>query len=285
MCKCLSWPFSKPPEPEPEIIIPQEKTEKYALLIAISEYPPECNCNLQGCAYDLVDNMRIRLINQFNFHPDNIRLLLNERATFDNIIDRTKWLISHENAELVKLYSGHGAYVPDRNGDEVDGVDEVMVCYDHDWDRPLIDDILGGLYSQTPASSFLSFITDSCHSETQDRDFRKKPKFNNKFLRPPADIYARNYLLKKNIKHIGKSAPDNFMIFSGCRDDQTSADAYINNQWQGAFTWAYSQLIKPDLTWADIYQSVISLLSSQGFDQVPQLNGAQIDTRPIFGGV
>ncbi len=65
----------------------------------------------------------------------------------------------------------------------------------------------------------------------------------------------------------------------------SGADAYIDNQWQGAFTWAYSQLIDPALTWADIYQRVVSLLGSNGFSQVPQLNGAQLDTRPIFGGI
>ena len=251
------------------------------------------NADLQGCQYDIADNMRTKLINMYGFHPDNIRMLLDDRATRSNILDRLNWLIHHENAELVMLYSGHGSYVADRNGDEVDGVDEVMVCYDHDWDQPLIDDILGAHFRLIPPTSFLSFLTDSCHSASQDRAIFDKLKKHHswpkaKHLMPPKDIAARDYLLKKHIRHIGESYSrdqDNMMVFSGCRDDQTSADAFINNQWQGAFTWAYSQLIKPDLTWADIYQQVISLLSEKGFSQVPQLNGAELETRPIFGGV
>ena len=295
MCKLCSW-FSKPPAPEPDpIIIPEEKKEKYALLIGISKYPPYMNADLQGCEYDIADNMRTRLINDFGFHPDNIRMLLDERATFNNILDRTHWLMSHENAELVKLFSGHGSYVQDRNGDEVDGVDEVMVCYDHDWDRPLTDDILGAVYSTRPSNSFFSFLSDSCHSETQARDFtRIKEKLKKhhswpkpKYLLPPKDIRVREYLIDKNVKHIGGKFKklSNMITFSGCRDDQTSADAYIGGQWQGAFTWAYSQLIEPNKTWADIYQLVISLLSAEGFSQVPQLNGAQLENRPIFGGI
>lgn len=43
---------------------------------------------------------------------------------------------------LYFIYSGHGAQVPDINGDETDKLDEVICPYDFDWNNPLSDDVL-----------------------------------------------------------------------------------------------------------------------------------------------
>jgi hypothetical protein len=43
-------------------------------------------------------------------------------------------------------------------------------------------------------------------------------------------------------------------MFSGCRDDQTSADAHIEGEHTGAMTWAFLEMMKadPSPTYADV---------------------------------
>ena len=78
----------------------------------------------------------------------------------------------------------------------------------------------------------------------------------------------------------------NRILFSGCKDNQYSADAYINGIWQGAFTEAYTTYINPAISWGDMYEDVITHLRAGRFDQTPQLGGGNVDVndRFIFGG-
>ena len=65
---------------------------------------------------------------------------------------------------LVVYYTGHGASVPDKNGDETDGFDEALV-FD---DNFVIDDILAQIISNCgkPQSSKVCLFSDCCHSGT-----------------------------------------------------------------------------------------------------------------------
>jgi len=279
MCKLCD--FFKPSKPDQEIIIPEEKTEKYALLVGLNEYPPDWNCNLNGCVND-VEGLRSDLINIFGFHPDNIRVLTNSRATKNNIIDRLIWLIDHDNSELVFQYSGHGSQVRDRNGDELDDeLDEILCPYDMDFDYPFTDDLLDNIFRDLPENSFLTFICDACHSATMSRNLKKaKPRF----LAPPRDIIMRSANRDFQNRKMGSKSCLNHVIFSGCQDHQTSADAYIDGKWQGAFTAALRKNLNPSQTPVKINQGVQKTIKSQGFSQNPQLNGREIDSRLIFGG-
>ena len=55
-------------------------------------------------------------------------------------------------------------------------------------------------------------------------------------------------------KHEGKSV----FMFSGCRDDQTSADATISGSPSGAMSWALLETLysRPDLTYVGVSQSI-----------------------------
>jgi len=70
-------------------------------------------------------------------------------------------------------FSGHGSYVPDKDGDEADGdrLDEVLLPYDAVLGREdtyIIDDYLGWLVSRISANS-VAIIIDSCHSGGQGK--------------------------------------------------------------------------------------------------------------------
>jgi len=283
MCKFLNNLFSQfnpNPTPSPSQSVPNWE-DKYALLVGINRYHPDLDCDLQGCVND-VEHLRAILIDQFEFDPDNIRVLTDERATHNNIIDRLEWLVDNPNSELVFQYSGHGSQIRDRNGDELnDGMDEILIPYDHDWDFPLTDDALAAIFENIPESSFFTMICDSCHSGTMTRSVKNKSRF----LNPPRDIQFRGESKELSVKKIGTRALElNHVLFSGCRDDQYSADALIGGIWQGAFTSSLIKHIGVDKIWANIYPLVLNTISNGGFEQIPQLNGREIKTRLIFGG-
>ena len=284
MCKLCQWLSPKPePKIEPEIIIPDEKTEKYALLVGINEYPPEWDCNLSGCVND-VEGLRSDLINMFGFHPDNIRVLTDSRATKNNIVDRLLWLIDHADSELVFQYSGHGSQVRDRDGDELeDGLDEILCPYDMDFDNPLTDDLLDTIFKNLSENSFLTFICDACHSSSMSRNIPKKIS-KARYLKPPRDIALRSANREFDNRKIGSKSCLNHVIYSGCQDHQTSADAYIDGKWQGAFTAAVRKNLSSFIYPTDLDIKVQKTIKLQGFSQTPSLNGREIDTRPIFGG-
>lgn len=94
-------------------------------------------------------------------------LLLSPEATTINIIYHIK-----ESAKQLKSgdtfllsYSGHGAQIPDLNGDENDGLDEYWVTYD----KPLLDDELYFLFPLFKDGVRVIIISDSCHSGTISR--------------------------------------------------------------------------------------------------------------------
>ena len=69
-------------------------------------------------------------------------------------------------------------------------------------------------------------------------------------------------------------------MFSGCRDEQTSADANINGRSSGAMTWAFLEGMKRGAgdSYVDALQQTRYLLRESDYDQVPQLSvGWQID--------
>ncbi|KAI9344412.1 peptidase C14, caspase domain-containing protein [Obelidium mucronatum] len=74
--------------------------------------------------------------------------------------------------------------------------------------------------------------------------------------------------------------------FTGCRDDQTSADAYIGGRNTGAMSWAFIQTLKRLEGQRPSYVQVLREMRRalmQQYDQVPQLGaGYQMDLNSQF---
>jgi hypothetical protein len=142
-----------------------------ALLVGINAYRPPIN-PLRGCLND-VQQMQSVLQQYYSFPAENIKLLRNEEATRQGILDGLDWLVAGAQAGdvLVFHYSGHGSQVDDDSGDEWDCRDEILVPYDHDWDNPLRDDDLKRIFDKVPLPANLTFISDSCHSGTVNKAF------------------------------------------------------------------------------------------------------------------
>lgn len=73
------------------------------------------------------------LIDKFGFAPTSIKMLLNEQATAGAITDNFRsWLINgtRPGDRVFFYYAGHGSQAPDDNGDEDDGMDELVTPFD-----------------------------------------------------------------------------------------------------------------------------------------------------------
>lgn len=161
-----------------------------ALLVGINNYPQESD-RLSGCVND-VFSMSAMLQDQ-GWHPDSIRVVLDERATTAGVLDRMKWLLEDvkDDPQEVRLlyFSGHGAQLTqyDAQG-EPDHRAETLVTHDMDWQKNvgITDKDLAKLYAHLPYQARLFFIFDCCHSGGLTRGANPA-----KSIQPPDDIHHR----------------------------------------------------------------------------------------------
>ncbi len=268
-----------------------------ALLVGINTYKLP-GCDLEWCVND-VTNIRDALLKYYGFTVKQIRVLANARATKDAILSRLEWLAKDAKAgdRLLFHFSGHGSQIRDRDGDELkDQLDEILCPYDMDWDGVyIVDDELKAIFAGLPKDVKLDVLLDCCHSGTGTREAaapglmpgdlsqvrmpdgsRFTPHVDKlRFLTPPMDILCRQMdeddlpavrLLTTN--------PTNHVLFSGCRNNQTSADAYISGSYNGAFTYYLCKHIRHAqgaISRADLLKRLRASLKYEGYSQVPQL--------------
>ena len=163
--------------------------ERRALLVGINDYPDPAN-RLEGCVNDVF--LVSSLLQESGFKSEKIRVVLNERATREGILERLHWLLdeAEDGQERVLFYSGHGAQMPAYGAkEEVDHMDECLVPYDFDWSREhaITDDDFFALYSQLPYDTRFFTIFDCCHSGGMTRDGSRKIRG----ITPPDDIRHR----------------------------------------------------------------------------------------------
>ena len=161
-----------------------------ALLIGINDYPNPAN-QLEGCVNDVFRMSEV--LQECGFQPEDIRVVLNDRATAAGILDRMNWLLedAQKGQDRVLFYSGHGAQIPEYGvGGRVDHTDECLVPYDFDWTREkaITDVQFHELYSQLPYGTNFLAIFDCCHSGGMTRDGGPRVRG----LAPPDDIRHRS---------------------------------------------------------------------------------------------
>ena len=151
--------------------------------------------------------------------------------------------------------STHGSQVPDTNQDEPDHADEAFVPHDLEqqgdkWhpDYIITDDEFRDLFAQLPTENvILEAFLDTCHSGT---GLKAMDILSDRKIRwiPPPSLKAFKELegVKVHGLHEALMEDDmkNHILFSGCRSDQTSADALIDGRYNGAFTYYISKVIK-----------------------------------------
>jgi hypothetical protein len=232
---------------------------KKALLIGIN-YTGTQN-ELYGCIND-VNSIKERIVKQ-GFSDNNIRILTDltsNKANRVNILEEFKNLLINSKAGdfLFLLYSGHGSYTRDRNGDEKNGYDELIVSCDL---QGILDDELKSLiqtYLKADVTLFAMF--DSCCSgSVLDLKYQYLDSLN-------YDKYTEN---PNDLETVG-----NVFMISGCTDEQTSADAVINNKATGAMTWSLLEGLKqnPNCSWRELIKTMRDLLKTSQYTQIPQFS-------------
>jgi hypothetical protein len=263
-----------------------------AVLIGINRYRIP-GADLRGCVND-VRNLREVLIKYFGFKAANVRVLTDFKATKKAMQQAIAALISkgRKGDVLFLHYSGHGSNVPDRDGDEADRRDEILCPTDLDWKDPLTDDWLRRTFNKLRSGVRLTVVMDCCHSGTNTRAIASPDEpIINRYLPSPWDIMAEESgrplrgtvraTLKKSRRAQRKrsdvvEANIAEVLITGCRDTQTSADAYIGGSYNGALTYSLVSTIrtaKGKLSNRELHAGAISYLKREDFDQVPQLEG------------
>ncbi|MBI1851584.1 MAG: caspase family protein [Planctomycetes bacterium] len=268
-------------------------SNRWALLVGIEDYPPVGPENdLPGCALD-VKHMKEMLNVSFGVPDDHVTTLVDAAATKANIEGALIAMADKAGPDdaAIFYYSGHGAQVPDLDGDEDDGWDEAIVPVDphpnvfttQESLKPLlIDDRIGELLARFKTRN-VTVIFDSCHSGTAVRaaDAPAAPislcAVKKQDLQFSRDLVAKSesVLRKFSVKSNGPGldVDKRFVLIAGCRPWETSG----SNPMYGGFLTHFlvDELAQSqDESWESIVSRVRESMTGARLEQCPVVEGA-----------
>ena len=134
----------------------------------------------------------------YSFQGHEIYTIFDKDATAQNLRDGMAWLFSDYagDGKDVRLFhiASHGTQVAanDGNDDEGDKLDEVIVPFDHDWNKPFTDDQLRESFAGIPDGVNFTFIADCCHSGSINKDLLSaEMDVRPRRIEPPAAMQGR----------------------------------------------------------------------------------------------
>jgi hypothetical protein len=238
---------------------------KYALLVGIN-YEGQSHA-LNGCINDVCTIHDI-LVNNLGYNKSNIVQLRDDgkAPTAMNIVSEMYNLVHKSNSDectdIFVHYSGHGSHIRDGSGDETDGYDEVLVPVDCDKAGCISDDMVSDIFSKVPLSCKCFMLFDCCHSGTiADLQY----------------VYRDDKQVQE--ENVNSQIKANVVMISGCKDDQTSADAWINSNWSGAMTASFTYVMRKSnfkIGYFDIVREMRTYLKTRGYTQHPVLSSSYI---------
>eukprot|EP01094_Clydonella_sp_ATCC50884_P017203 TRINITY_DN2950_c0_g1_i1.p1 TRINITY_DN2950_c0_g1~~TRINITY_DN2950_c0_g1_i1.p1 ORF type:complete len:375 (-),score=181.60 TRINITY_DN2950_c0_g1_i1:231-1355(-) len=198
--------------------------------------------------------------------------------------------------------------------DEADGMDETFIPLDYKEAGMILDDEVHAiLVAPLPEGVRITAITDCCHSGsifdlpftyTIDGDLATVHEVDNRMVAIKAALSAGKALFDGDkisaAKHslsavkamyahskgqtsqadtsgkplvVRRSLAD-VIQFSGCKDEQTSADAHIEGEHTGAMSWAFMEAFEQhgkELTYTQLLGHIRQLLQTK-YTQVPQMS-------------
>jgi hypothetical protein len=284
-------------------------SRRTALLVGIN-YNNNPDARLNGCYNDVI-NVSQYLRSVLGYAPSAITVLTDGNngavgagtasaipPTRQNILAGISALVAGMVAgdEAVFHYSGHGSLVRDTNGDEDTGFDSCLCPLDYaaptSTGGGIItdDEIRSLLINKVPRGARLYVILDCCHNGT-GCDIRYKYEDFSVLLSPPSartPVWRTQQKAFANGKY-ADTAGEVFMI-SGSRDEQTSADAYINNAFAGALTYAVFAILRANqasirtYSWSALLRDIRHFMRVNRYSQIPQIMTGQLisPARPVF---
>ena len=252
-----------------------------ALLVGINYVNDGKASRLRGCLND-VCNIKTYLHENKIVDNEDMTILSDDKTSFFGHVDDdpTGYAMVRDLNALAKRsvdddldlawfhFSGHGSQLAcdysgmDGHRDEMDGKDECLVPSDYKYRGVLRDDVLKSILRKFNPRTRVICILDCCHSGTgTDLNYRF--------------ISKDEFVVENN----ASPCLAKVLTISGCRDTQTSADAY-NVGGMGKFTGAMSSCLllalksNPKLNVFELADSMTSILVGKGFTQRPQLTAS-----------
>lgn len=196
------------------------------------------------------------------------------KPTRENILHAIDWLVKDTKPGEKRFfhYSGHGSQQRDTNGDEADGKDECICPCDYMTAGMISDDALRSrLVDALPAGAHLAMIVDACHSASSaDLTYCYKCD---------KPIFAKTAQFKAETDKQHKETKARVTCWSGCMDNQTSADAYMGGAYAGALTACFLTILRDpaqDLTYESVFTKLTESLAQKRFTQKPQLSSGHL---------
>lgn len=299
-------------------------THRRALCVGVERFADPQIKALKGPLHDARTTALV-LVREYGFAPGDVRVLTDAQATQGAFLDSLGWLLDGARPGDVRVLqvSTQGSHVPDMDGDEADGEDEVLVLYDHDWTRsPLTDDRLAQHLARVPPGVHFATLWDTCHAGSmQDlastyyrtRSMSKKgslpdwvevtggryappphgPKSATKSAtQRPAGAAATSRRRRPAAPVVAPPSASDVVLpavsLSACADDETAADARFGGLRAGAFTWCLHDVLRRhrgDLSWAELHRLTAERMKALGIRQTPQLSAPPGgEALPVFGG-
>ena len=231
----------------------ETESPRFALLIGVEKYanlsPGE---QLNGCAND-VAAMQSLLKQRFGFADEQIRTLVNSRATGKAIRAELQRLAEQiralpagsDQAQVVFHFSGHGSQVLDQkegsDRDEDDGLDETLVPYDaskQGGSEDIRDDELFRFVERICAGgkARMWLVLDCCHSGTGARGTAKTRKLSRGLtVNPPPTEEARKFVKKR--------LPAGAVALSACRAREVEPEYEVDGKSYGLMTRFVAQVL------------------------------------------
>jgi hypothetical protein len=229
---------------------------KRAFLVGVSHY----DTALTGYQWNNINGVEdINLLNPtLKNQGFNTTVLLDEQATFDNIVNQiTQFTNKTKKGDVVYLhFSTHGQPMEDLNGDEEDGWDESIVPIDaykiykkgvYEGQKHLTDDLLNKyvkkLREKIGSNGFLYVVVDACHAGTSSRANDETIRgthvgftHNNKVFKPSTT--------KKSHYRIEASArQSNVLFIEACRPDQVNTEIKVDGKRFGPLSYNIAQTL------------------------------------------
>ncbi|KAF9306853.1 Ca(2+)-dependent cysteine protease [Mortierella antarctica] len=283
---------------------------KRALFVGINYFNQ--SAELRGCIND-VKNIKQFVIERFGFREEDSITLTDDQQdpsrvpTRSNILAAMQWLVkgAQPNDSFFFHFSGHGGQKADEDGDEEDGNDETIYPVDHEQAGFITDDVMHDLMVRPlPAGCRLTAIMDCCHSGSAlDLPYIYSTTGDIKEASVLADVgsgvfsagvaylrgdkkavmrglmdMGKKIISRKNVdreKKEKKASEADCIMFSGCKDTQTSADAMEQGNATGALSFAVIAALRdrPQQTYLELLNSIRDILRAK-YSQKPQLSAS-----------
>jgi pimeloyl-ACP methyl ester carboxylesterase len=282
----------------------------YGLLVAVNYYLSPDIRGLGGCVND-VYLFSQTLQERFGVAEDNLKILTDQEATHDGIIDEFRQHLTRRSwgTDDVALFyfSGHGAQTLAPEifwNEEPDHLNESLVCHDsRTLDTPdLLDKELRFLIAELAKAGcgHITVILDCCHGGHGTRfvgetveDVRLAPADMTQYplerfvfgqqAGKSVDQLTLKELLPESGKHI---------LLSGCQDYQLSIEklqgSYVDPQRHGLFTYAMCETLSAlqyTISYQELRDRIYQRVQKQASTQSPQIEaiaGADV-TQKVLG--